>query len=113
MGQPTGSVRPKLPKLAAVMAQAGCDEPAYINSSRERRSWLHAPNPLERPNSEVERSCSKAGIVPNTANIRRLDVDVLVNQTDEWSLQWAKHMSLTTRPTSGDNEPLELPLMAT
>ena len=61
---------------------------------------------------EIKRRSNEVGIVPNEADIRWLVVEVLAEQTDEWSPQRTKYVSLTTRPTSGDDEPLELPSVA-
>jgi transposase-like protein len=48
-------LRPKLPKLAALMDEAEADVLAYMSFPAQHRAKLHSTNPLERVNGEVKR----------------------------------------------------------
>jgi putative transposase len=51
--QVADQVRPKLPKLAALLDAAEADVLAYMSFPKEHRAKLHSTNPLERLNGEV------------------------------------------------------------
>ncbi len=55
-------LRPKVPKLAALMDDAEHDVLAYMTFPREHRQKLHSTNPLERLNAEIKRRTSVVGV---------------------------------------------------
>jgi len=48
-------IRPKVPKLAAIMDDAENDVLAYMTFPKEHRLKLHSTNPIERLNGEIKR----------------------------------------------------------
>ncbi len=65
-------MRPKLPKLAALMDDAEPDVLACMTFPQEHRARLHSTNPIERLNGEIKRRTDVVGIFPNEAAITRL-----------------------------------------
>ncbi len=55
-------LRPKVPKLAALMDAAEHDVLAYMTFPREHRQKLHSTNPLERLNAEIKRRTNVVGV---------------------------------------------------
>jgi putative transposase len=105
-------LRPKLPKLAALLDQAETDVLAYMTFPAAHRAKLHSTNPLERLNGEIKRRTEVVGIFPNEAAIVRLVGAILLEQNDEWSVQRSRYLSLETIATLGDNSLVSLPEMA-
>ena len=85
--QVADQVRPKLPKLAALLDEAEEDGLASMSFPKEHRAKIHSTNPLERLNGEIKRRTEVVGIFPNEAAITRLVGAILFEQNDEWSVQ--------------------------
>jgi putative transposase len=110
--QVADQVRPKLPKLAALLDEAEEDVLAYMAFPKEHRAKLHSTNPLERVNGEVKRRTEVVGIFPNEAAITRLVGAILLEQNDEWAVQRARYMTLETIAPLRDDLTLMLPAVA-
>ncbi len=96
-------MRPKLPKLAALMDDAEPDVLAYMTFPKEHRAKLHSTNPIERLNGEIKRRTQVVGIFPNEAAITRLVGAILMEQSDEWAVQRARYMTLETMAPLREN----------
>ncbi len=84
---------------------------AHMTFPREHRAKLHSTNPLERLNGEIKRRTEVVGIFPNEAAIYRLVGALLLEQTDEWTIQ-RRYMTLETLSTVGDTELISMPAVA-
>lgn len=105
-------LRPKVPKLAALMDEAEADVLAYMGFPAQHRAKLHSTNPLERLNGEIKRRTEVVGIFPNEDAITRLVGAILLEQNDEWAVQRARYMTLETMTALGDDLLVSLPDMA-
>ena len=105
-------VRPKLPKLAALLDEAEEDVLAHMAFPKEHRAKIHSTNPLERVNGEIKRRTDVVGIFPNEAAITRLVGAILLEQNDEWAVQRARYMTLETIAPLRDDLTLMLPAAA-
>lgn len=105
-------LRPKVPKLAALMDEAEPDVLAYMTFPAQHRAKLHSTNPLERLNGEIKRRTEVVGIFPNEAAITRLVGAILLEQNDEWAVQRARYMTLETIAPLSDDPLVSLPAAA-
>jgi transposase-like protein len=107
--QVADQLKPKLPKLSALMNNAEADVLAYMTFPKEHRVKLHSTNPIERVNGEIKRRTEVVGIFPNEDAIIRLIGAILLEQNDEWAVQRSRYMSLETIAPMSDNPLVSLP----
>jgi putative transposase len=105
-------IRPKVPKLAAIMDDAENDVLAYMTFPKEHRLKLHSTNPIERLNGEIKRRTEVIGIFPNEDAITRLVGAILLEQNDEWTVQRGRYMTLETIAPLSDDPIVRLPAAA-
>jgi putative transposase len=105
-------LRPKLPRLAALLEEAETDVLAYMTCPAGHRTKLHSTNPIERVNGEIKRRTEVVGIFPNEAAIVRLIGAILLEHNDEWAVQRSRYMSLDSVANLSDNPVVSLPIMA-
>ncbi len=108
----TGQIRPKVPKLAAIMDEAEHDVLAYMSFPKDHRVKLHSINPIERLNGEIKRRTEVVGIFPNDDAIVRLVGALLLEQNDEWAVQRTRYMTLQTISQMSDDPLISLPAVA-
>ena len=82
--QVADQLRPRWPRLSALMDGSEHDVLAYMGFPAQHRAKLHSTNPLERLNKEVKRRADVVGIFPGEASITRLIGAVLLEHNDEW-----------------------------
>ena len=109
--QVADQLRPKVPKLAALMDEAEHDVLAYMSFPKEHRQKLHSTNPIERLHAEVKRRTNVVGIFPNEAAITRLVGAILLEQNDEWAVS-RRYMTLESIAPLSDGVPITLPTVA-
>ena len=109
--QVADQLRPKVPKLAALMDEAEHDVLAYMSFPKEHRQKLHSTNPIERLHAEVKRRTNVVGIFPNEDAITRLVGAILLEQNDEWAVS-RRYMTLESIAPLGDGVPITLPTVA-
>ena len=105
-------IRPKVPKLAAIMDDAENDVLAYMTFPKEHRLKLHSTNPIERLNGEIKRRTEVIGIFPNEEAIIRLVGAILLEQNDEWTVQRGRYLTLETIAPLSDDPMVKLPAAA-
>ena len=105
-------LRPKVPKLAALMDAAEPDVLAYMSFPVAHRVKLHSTNPLERLNGEIKRRTEVVGIFPNEAAITRLVGALLLEQNDEWAVQRSRYITLESIAPISDDPLVSLPTLA-
>jgi len=101
-------IRPRVPKLAALMDSAEADVLACMSFPKEHRTKIHSTNPLERLNKEIKRRTEVVGIFPNDDAITRLVGAILLEQNDEWAVQ-RRYLTLETLAPVSDAPPVSLP----
>ena len=101
-------LRPKVPKLAALMDSAEEDVLAYMAFPAAHRAKLHSTNPIERLNGEIKRRTGVVGIFPNEGAVVRLVGALLLEQSDEWATQRSRYMSLEAISAVSDTGPARL-----
>jgi putative transposase len=113
--QVADQLRPRWPKLSALMDESEHDVLAYLGFPVQHRAKLHSTNPLERLNKEVKRRADVVGIFPSEQSITRLIGAVLLEANDEWQLQH-RYMQLEAMaeftPPMLDPEPAQIPPLA-
>ena len=110
--QVADQLRPKVPKLAALMDDAETDVLAFMSFPKDHRLKIHSTNPLERLNGEIKRRTEVVGIFPNEAAITRLVGAILLEQNDEWAVQRARYMTLETIAPLSEDPLVKLPAVA-
>jgi putative transposase len=105
-------LRPKRPKLAAMMEEAETDVLAYITFPAAHRPKLHSTNAIEWLNGEIKRRTDVVGIFPNEEAITRLIGAILLEQNNEWAVQRGRHMNLETIAPLSDDRFVKLPVGA-
>jgi transposase-like protein len=105
-------LRPKVPKLAALMDEAEPDVLASMGFPAAHRVKLHSTNPLERLNGEIKRRTEVVGIFPDEAAITRLVGAILLEQNDEWAVQRARYLTLESIAPISDDPLVSLPTLA-
>ena len=103
--QAADQVRPKVPKLAALLDNAETDVLAYMTFPKSHWAKIHSTNPIERLNGEIKRRTDVVGIFPDEAAITRLIGAILLEQNDEWDVQRCRYMTLETIAPRGDDPP--------
>ena len=105
-------LRPRVPKLAALLDEAEPDVLAYMSFPAQHRAKLHSTNPIERPIGEIKRRTEVFGIFPNEDAITRLIGAILLEQNDEWAVQRSRYMTLETMAPLSDDPLVSLPVAA-
>jgi putative transposase len=105
-------LKPKLPKLSALMDEAEADVLAYTSFPKEHWTKIHSTNSLERLNREIKRRTEVVGIFPNDDAIVRLVGAILLEQNDEWAVQRCRYMTLESVAGLSDDPVVSLPVLA-
>src|SRR6185312_907927 len=110
--QVADQLRPKVPKLAALMDEAEADVLAFMSFPKDHRPKIHSTNPIERLNGEIKGRTEVVGIFPNEDAITRLVGAILLEQNDEWAVQRARYMTLETIAPLSDDPAVSFPAIA-
>lgn len=101
-------LRGKFPKIGALMDGAEHEVLAYMDFPRAHWLHIHSTNPLERLNAKIKRRTNVVGIFPNERAITRLVGAMLLEHSDEWTLQ-RRYTQLEGLQTLGDTASARLP----
>ena len=104
-------LRGKFPKLGALMDDAENEVLAFMTFPRAHWTQIYSTNPLERLNAEIKRRTNVVGIFPNDKSIVRLVGAMMLEQSDEWSLN-RRYMQLEGLQTLSDTVPTRLSAVA-
>jgi transposase-like protein len=77
-------LEPRLPKIAAMLADAEDDVLAFYAFPAEHWPKLRSTNPLERFNREIGRRTDVVGIFPDDPSLIRLVSMLAIEANDEW-----------------------------
>jgi putative transposase len=80
---------------------------AFMSFPKAHHKQIYSTNPLERLNVEIKRRTDVVGTFLNEAAITRLVGALLLEQSDEWSLQ-RRYMQLEGLQTLADNQTARL-----
>ena len=105
-------IRPKVPRRAAILDDAGPDVPAFMTFPKEHRAKLHSTNPIERLNGKIKRRTDGIGIFPNDAAATRRVGALLLERNDERAVQRARSMTLESVGQLSDDPRVSLPALA-
>ena len=98
---------PKLAKLAKLIDDAEHEELSTMEFPRAHWLQIHSANPMERLNAEIKRRTNVVGIFPNDRAITRLVGAMLLEQSDEWSLN-RRYMQLEAPQSLTDTAPTRM-----
>ncbi|HUN78702.1 MAG TPA: IS256 family transposase [Solirubrobacteraceae bacterium] len=84
LGEATGQLQRRLPKIAAMIEEAEEDILAFYEFPQEHWPKLRSTNPLERFNREIGRRTDVVGIFPDDASLIRLVSMLAIEANDEW-----------------------------
>lgn len=80
---------------------------------RQHRTKLHSTNPIEPLDGESKRCTDVVGTFPNAAAIQRLVSAILMEQTEEWTVQRGCYMTLETLTPACDDLAISFPVAQT
>lgn len=101
-------LRGKFDKIGSLMDTAEYEVLAYMDFPKAHWLQIHSTHPLERLNAEIKRRTNVVGIFPNDRAVTRLVGAMLLEQSDEWTLQ-RRYMQLEGLQTLSDTAPARLP----
>ena len=101
-------LRGKFDKIGSLMDTAEHEVLAYMDFPKAHWLQIHSTNPLERLNAEIKRRTNVVGIFPNDRAVTRLVGAMLLEQSDEWTLQ-RRYTQLEGLQTLSDAAPGRLP----
>jgi putative transposase len=97
-------LRGKFDKIGRLMDGAGHEVLAYMDFPNAHSLQTDNTNPLERLNAEIRRRTNVVGIFPNDRAITRLVGAMLLEHSDEWTMQ-RRYMQLEGLQTLSDTAP--------